>query len=149
MAGIGSSFQGSLCSFQTSQPRVHQQVAKVCCDSVQQLAPALDYLHTLQISAEFLHGFGTGQVPGARRREEKAGGGGAGELHSSSSGTKLPLLAGAFVGRDDVLCPAGSAAVSSAVPWLCSGTWSIMTVGLLSAEAAPWQALRQPTLSSG
>lgn len=115
---------------------------------MQQFAPALDYLHTLQISAEFLHGFGTGQVPGARRREEKAGEGGAGELHSSSSGTKLLLLVGAFVGRDDVLCPAGSTAESSAVPWLCSGTWS-NDMGLLSPEAAPWQALRQPTLSSG
>lgn len=66
--------QGFLCSFQTSQAHVRSQVAKVCCDSEQQFAPALDYLHTLQISAEFLHGFGTGQVPGARRREEKAGG---------------------------------------------------------------------------
>lgn len=88
---------------------------------MQPFAPALDYLHTLQISAEFLHGFGTGQVPGARRKEEKAGGGGAGELLSSSSGTKLLLLDVAFVGRDVILCFAGSTAVSSAVPWLCSG----------------------------
>lgn len=31
------------------------------------------YLHALQISAEFLNGFGSRQVPGARRKEAEKG----------------------------------------------------------------------------
>lgn len=76
-----------------------------------QFVPAVRCLHALQISAVFLNGFGTRQVPGARCREERGGkGGGAAEAEQVDCA--LPALEKSscswritFAGRAGVALP--------------------------------------------